>query len=132
MQAVKLLLGLILTMRLAPPMSFKRQQIVKSDKVIQRIVGLKETEDIKEENLLNVTYINSNCLQITYDEHLSLPDNKDLKKRLKEKVLLNNKRKLVIDCKSTYSTQSNSYILIPTDMILILKENQELEKIKLP
>ena len=59
-----------------------------------------------------------------------MPDNKDLKKRLKEKVLLNNKGNLVIDCKSTYSTQSNSYILIPTDMILVLKENQELGKIK--
>ena len=74
----------------------------KSDKVINRIVGLKETEDVKEENLFKVTYINSNCLQITYDERLSLPDNnKDLKKRLKEKVLHNNKGKLVIDYKST-------------------------------
>ena len=51
----------------------------KSDKVIHHIVGLKETEDIKEENLLKFTYINSNCLQITYDGRLSLPDNKDLK-----------------------------------------------------
>ena len=51
----------------------------KSDKVIHHIVGLKETEDVKEENLLKVTYINSNCLQITYDGRLSLPDNNDLK-----------------------------------------------------
>ena len=51
----------------------------KSDKVIHCIVGLKETEDVKEENLLKVTYININCLQITYDECLSLHDNKDLK-----------------------------------------------------
>ena len=79
---------------------------------------------------MKVTYINSNCLQITYDERLSLPDNKDLKKQLKEKVLHNNKGKLVIDYKSTYFTQSNSYILIPTDMILVLKENQELGKVK--
>ena len=45
-------------------------------------------------------------------------------------MLHNNKGKLVIDYKSAYSTQSNSYIFISTDMILVLKENQELGKTK--
>ena len=55
--------------------------------IIHRVIGLNGAEDVKEEELIQLSHLPDDRMDINYDERLSLPLNKDLKKHLKEKVL---------------------------------------------
>ena len=65
--------------------------------IIHRVTGLNAAEDVIEEELIRLSHLPNDRIDINYDEKLSLPSNKDLKKRFKEKVLKTNKGKLVTD-----------------------------------
>ena len=95
-----------------------------------RVIGLNGAEDVKEEKLIQLSHLPNDRIDINYDKRLSLPSNKDLKKRLKEKVLKNNKGKLITDYKRKYSVDSNRCTFVPADMLMLLKEDHDLANFK--
>ena len=98
--------------------------------IIHRVIGLNGTEDEKEEELIQLSHLPNDRIDINYNERLSLPSNKDLKKRLKEKVLKNNDGKLVTDYKRKYSVDSNTCTFVSAEMIMLLKEDHDLSNFK--
>lgn len=104
-------------------------QVEKKDTVYYKIADLDGSKDVAEEDLVQIT-IQGIVVHIHYDERLNLPDNGDIKKRLKDKILENNKGKLIIDYKRSWSVGRNSYNLIPADMIVILRDEDDLTGFK--
>ena len=86
--------------------------------IIHRVIGLNGAEDVKEEELIQLSHLRNDRININYDERLSLPWNKNLKKRLKEEVLKNNKGKLSTDYKRKYSVDFDTCTFVPADMIM--------------
>ena len=85
--------------------------------------------DIKDEELYTVIEDIQNQLNIEWDERLNLNQNNDRKKKIKEKILLANKGKFVVDFNKVWS-QGDTYDLVPTDIIMILKDETDLEEYK--
>ena len=68
-------------------------------------------------------------INIEWDERLNLSENKDRKKKIKDKLLTANKGKFIVDYKKIWS-HSDTYDRVPTDILMILKDEDNLEKIK--
>ena len=62
--------------------------MVGHDNMVRHSQGRPEwAEDVKEEELIQLSHLPNDRIDINYEERLSLQLSKDLKKRLKEKVL---------------------------------------------
>ena len=66
---------------------------------------------------------------IQWDERMHFRENKDRRKKIKDKLLLSHRGKFMVDYKKLWG-KDNSYDLIPTDIVCILKEEDNLEKTK--
>ena len=53
-----------------------------------------------------------------------------LKKRFKEHVLNNNKGKIVIDLKKQWEADTDEFKMVPTDLILVLRNEDDLDVLK--
>ena len=74
--------------------------------------------------------MHDNCaMNIEWDERLNLQENKERKKKIKEKLLMANKGKFIVDYKKIWN-QDNTYNYIPTDILCILKDEDVLDKVK--
>ena len=69
------------------------------------------------------------AINIEWGERLNLQENKERKKKIKEKLLMANKGKFIVDYKTIWN-QDNTYNYIPADIICILKDEDILDKVK--
>ena len=76
--------------------------------------------------MLNWTVI---MINIQWDKRMHVRENKDRRKKIEDKLLLTHRGKFMVDYKKLWG-KDNSYDLIPTDNVCILKEEDNLEKTK--
>ena len=95
-----------------------------------RVVGIKGVTYETRDDLIRVSYLNSLIINIEYDDRLALADNKELKKRFKEHVLNNNKGKIVIDFKKQWEADIDEFKMVPSDLILVLRNEDDLDLLK--
>ena len=85
--------------------------------------------NVKDEDLYQCIDCGNHMINIEWDERLNLSENKDQKKKIKDKLLTANKGKLIVDYKKIWS-HGDTYDRVPTDILMILKDEDSLEKIK--
>ena len=73
---------------------------------------------------------NHTIMNIEWDERINMNQNKDRKKKIKEKLLQQNNGMFVVDYKKVWNQQDGSCEPIPTDIIMILKNDTNLDKLK--
>ena len=95
-----------------------------------RVVGINGVTYETRDDLIHVSYLDSLIINIEYDDRLALADNKELKKRFKEHVLNNNKGKIVIDFKKQWEADIDEFKMVPTDLILVLRNEDDLDVLK--
>ena len=64
----------------------------------------------------------SNLITLEWDERLQFSDNTERKKKIKEKLLMKHKGMLIVDSKKIWNHNGDTYSMIPTDLIMILKD----------
>ena len=89
-----------------------------------------DISDVKDEDLYDIMDNSHTIMNIEWDERLNMNQNKDRKKKIKEKLLQQNKGKFVVDYKKVWNQQDGSCESIPTDIIMILKNDTNLDKFK--
>ena len=89
-----------------------------------------DISDVKDEDLYNIMDSNHTIMNIEWDERINMNQNKDRKKKIKEKLLQQYKGKFVVDYKKVWNQQDGSCESIPTDIIMILKNDTNLDKFK--
>ena len=72
----------------------------------------------------------SNLITLEWDERLQFSDNTERKKKIKEKFLMKHKGMFIVDPKKIWNHNGDTYSMIPTDLIMILKDRMTIEEIK--
>ena len=73
-----------------------------------------DISDVKDEDLYNIMDSSHTIMNIEWDERLNMNRNKDRKKKIKEKLLQQNKGKFVVNYKKVWNQQDGSCESIPT------------------
>ena len=88
-----------------------------------------DVSNCKDEEFYHYVELDNNMINIQWDEKMHFRENKDRRKKIKDKLLLSLRGKFMVDYKKLWG-KDNSYNLIPTDIVCILKEEDNLEKTK--
>ena len=88
-----------------------------------------DVSNCKDEELYHYVELDNDMINIQWDERMHFRENKDRRKKIKDKLLLSHRGKFMVDYQKLWG-KDNSYDLIPTDIVCILKEKDSLEKTK--
>ena len=64
-----------------------------------------------------------------WNERLQFSDNTERKKKIKEKLLMKHKVMFIVDNKENWNHNGDTYSMIPTDLIMIFKDEVTIEEI---
>ena len=72
----------------------------------------------------------SNLITLEWDQRLQFFANTETKKKIKEKLLIKHKGMFIVDYRKIWNHNGDTYSMIPTDLIMILKDQVTIEEIK--
>ena len=107
------------------------EEAFQDDKIDDHFQSTLNITDIKDEDLYTYLEESDTLINIEWDERLHLTQqNKDRKKKIKEKLLQKHKGKFIVDYKKVWNQHNSSYEHMPTDMIMILKDENNIDEYK--
>ena len=107
------------------------EEAFQDDKIDDHFQSTLNITDIKDEDLYTYLEESDTLINIEWDERLHLTlQNKDRKKKIREKLLQKHKGKFIVDYKKVWNQHNNSYEHMPTDIIMILKDENNIDDYK--
>ena len=107
------------------------EEAFQDDKIDDHFQSTLNITDIKDEDLYTYLEESDTLINIEWDERLYLTQqNKDRKKKIKEKLLQKHKGKFIVDYKKVWNQHNNTYEHMPTDIIMILKDENNIDDYK--
>ena len=107
------------------------EQAFQDDKIGDHFQSTLNITDLTDEDLYTYLEESDTLINIEWDERLYLTQQKkDRKRKIKEKLLQKHKGKFIVDYRKVWNQHNNSYEHMPTDIIMIQKDENNIDDYK--